>query len=135
MKKLGIACIALLAFSFALALFFTYYPALQLGAKSFLWCVSSDQHDTAYQMMSPNFQKQVTQQNFIKMVQQNHLDQYKDVKWDRSEISTDKKTGFVQGQVITDSGRSIPIRFDFVHLSSDTVLEKQWLISKITILR
>jgi nitrogen fixation-related uncharacterized protein len=135
MKKIGIIALIIIVLSTVGTLFFALFPALHVGAKSFLWSVSNDQYETAYEFMSPNFQKATSKDQFVKMVQRTGLDRYDSVEWEPDVFDPNKTQAHVQGMVKLDNGKRMMLRFDFIHIDGGSFLDQKWAIDKITILR
>lgn len=135
MKKLGIVLVVILLLSFAGSVFFSFFPALQVAGKSFMWSVSNDQYDAAYEFMSTRFKKATKREQFVTMVQRTGLDEYQEVVWEVEEFAKDKQSAYIQGVVTTKNNKRILIRFDFVFEEGAGILDKKWTLDKISILR
>ncbi len=112
--------------------FISTLPLMTYSAKAFLFAVSNDQYEQAYNvMLTPDFKKRNDFASFKQHIVASELNKYKEVVWLRNETYPNQLGGIVIGRVFTTANKPIVVEFQFTLVQGKNPNDKQWLINNI----
>lgn len=91
-------------------LYFTRHMTSQVDL--FIESVSRGDHDSAYAMLSQQFQQSVSRSHFEDVIKRSGLTGFKSSSWSSRSITT--ATGSLSGTITLRDGATIPLQFDLV---------------------
>jgi hypothetical protein len=114
---------------FIMSLVIGNLPAFQMVGTSVLLNIKQGNYTQAYSVFSPEYKKRLPLENFINFAATNRLNLYKDVKWLKTVVNKDKKTGYILGDMTLGENEITPIEFQFVKVPAEGVYQHEtWYI-------
>ncbi len=103
-------------------------PAFEMLGTGFLISIKENNFNQAYATLSPECQKRIPLTNFQNLFIQEGFTTYKEVKWARPVVSSDKNSGNIIGEVSLANGRKVPFQIYFLKIKSNTFSGNTWFI-------
>ena len=133
LKKLMYVIVALALFGALISFVISQVPPLPMLVNGFFTSIEKESYDTAYFVMSSEFKKTHTVDDFKEILEESDLITAKEWESQSHSINKEESKGLITGFVtITEDAKSrrVPIEIQFV-LEDNSLVDRGWRITTI----
>lgn len=103
-------------------------PAFEMLGTGFLMNIKAKNFEQAYVTLSPECQKRLPYPNFQNLFIQSKFTTYKEVRWTKTVVSPDKRSGYILGEVTLAEGQKVPFEMQFLKVKTNTFSGETWFV-------